>query len=227
MPASGPASGSTLGRLRFDRLPAASCHPDHLAALLPAGCPKSLRDRLQHARRLRVRLSALLAHRHGLEPVNTADLATPEGQFAQFEGEALHKAALQAGAIWHAHRVRKIILAEPRRRLLNGLGHGIYQNALGAVDLSPVLADDRDDTPDVSTLLRHIEHDGRTAIRAWCHHQTPALGKRLLLKLPLPEPIEVDRTSRTDRASRTGRIIVDHVVALLTANGDDAETRHG
>lgn len=196
-------------RLRFERLPAAYCHPDHLAALLPDGLPAGFCAQLQHSVRLRHRLSLLLTRRFSLEPLAQNDLTTPEARFAQLEAADLAQALFLIGAILHARVIRKIILADPLRKLIERLGRDIYRAALRHIDLSPVDDDDQNDPADVDALLKRIDRDGLIAVRVWCQHQPAALAGRLKLKLPRCQKDDhVLSVSDPDH----GQKIVDHVV---------------
>lgn len=212
-------------RLRFERLPAAYCHPGRIGALLPEGLPASFRDRLQGSARLRLRLSALLAERFALSPLAADELATPEGRFALLEGDELESAVRRIGAIWHAKKIRKIILAEPLRRLIERLGRDNHRAALRFIDLAPEDGDETGgDITDVDTLLSWIERDGLIAVNAWRRHQPAALAERLRLKLP-PCP-DVDDEPPASHADR-GLIIVDRVVMTLAGAPRAMADDHG
>ncbi|MEM7042315.1 MAG: SctK family type III secretion system sorting platform protein [Pseudomonadota bacterium] len=187
-----PTPRPLKARLRFERLPAAYCHPERIQRLLPDGLPAQFRDRLLASTRLRFRLSSILAERHALQACGPDMLATPAGRFAQLEGEVLQSALRRIGAIWHARTLRTFILAEPLRQLMDRLGRDNYQAALRSIDLAPETApdetDDGDRSPDADRLVDLIERDGLIAVNAWCHQQPAALGARLKLKLrPCPE----------------------------------------
>ncbi|MGI9490612.1 MAG: SctK family type III secretion system sorting platform protein [Geminicoccaceae bacterium] len=211
--------GSYRARLRFERLPAAYCHPERIAKLLPDGLPAGFRDRLIGSARLRHRLSSLLARWFRLAPCCAGELETPEGRFAQLEGAPLENALSRVGAIWHARKIRKIILAEPLRHLIESLGRDNYRAALRFIDLAAEddaadegADDDAQALPDVENLLGRIERDGLIAMNAWCHHQPAALAGRLKLKLPpCPEVDDQPPASHRDR----GVMIVDCVVMTL------------
>ena len=226
---SGP--GPHRAKLRFERMPAAYCHPERIAKLLPDGLPAGFRDRLIGSARLRHRLSSLLARRFRLAPCCAGELETPEGRFAQLEGEALNSALRCVGAIWHARKIRKIILAEPLRHLIEALGRDNHRAALGLIDLTAEddAADDGADAdgptpPDVENLLGRIERDGLIAVNAWCHHQPAALAGRLKLKLPpCPEVDDQPPASHRDR----GLMIVDCVVMTLPTKPQTKAGDHG
>lgn len=213
--------GPHRARLRFERLPAAYCHPDRVGKLLPDALPAGFRDRLMSSARLRLRLSSLLARRFALAPCCAGDLATPEGRFVQLEGEDLSSALKRVGAIWHARKIRKIILAEPLRHLIERLGRDNHRAALRYIDLAAEEGtpedgadDDQQALPDLEKLLGQIERDGLIAVNAWCHHQSAALAGRLRLKLPpCPEIDDQPPTSHRDR----GLMIVDRVVTTLSS----------
>ncbi len=223
--------GSYRARLRFERLPAAYCHPERLAKLLPDGLPADFRDRLIGSTRLRLRLSFLLARWFQLAPCCAGELETPEGRFAQLEGAPLESVIRRIGAIWHARTVRKIILAEPLRQLIESLGRDNYQAALHFIDLAPEddaadqgADDDEQDLPNVEDLLGWIERDGLIAVNAWCRHQPAALAGRLRLKLPpCPEVDDKPPASHQDR----GLMIVDCVVQTLLADTLETGNDHG
>lgn len=205
-------------RLRFERLPATYCHPERIGKLLPEGLPVSFRDRLLASKRLRLRLSALIAKRFALAPLTLGDLATPEGRFAQLEGHALKDAMRRIGAIWQAHNIRKIILKEPLRRLHERLGRDNHRAALRFIDLAPSQITDQDqldaDNPDIDRLMAWIERDAVIAINAWRREQPAALADRLWLKLS-PGPGSDNEPPAGHRD--LGLIIVDRVVMTLFA----------
>lgn len=218
-------------RLRFERLAGAYCHPDRIAKLLPESLPNGFRDRLQGSKRLRGRLSERLAERFALKPCDMDDLTTPEGRFAALEGESLQKALRRAGAIWHARSIRKIILAERLRVLVEWLGRDNHRAALRFIDLSPEDAlpasgdtGADDETPDLQTLMGRIERDGLITVNAWCRHQPAALAARLRLKLP-PCPEVDDEPPETHRDR--GLMIVDRVVMSLSADRQNGTDDHG
>lgn len=219
-----PHSGAQRAKLRFERLPAAYCHPERIAGLLPEGLAAGLRDRLAASSRLRLRLSALLERRFALPSLAAVDLATPEARFALLEGETLQGGLRRAGAIWHARSLRRIILAETLRRLVQRLGRANHRAALRFVDLAPE-DNERDgidlESPDIDGLMALIERDGLIAVNAWCRHQPAALAARLRLKLPpCPEADDEPPASHRDR----GLMIVDRVVTTLAAESDQQET---
>lgn len=224
-----PMAGSTQpyrDRLRFERLPAAYCHPERLCSLLPQALPTSFRDRLARSARLRLRLSALLTRRFQLSPLESTSLATSAGRFAQLEGAALEDALRKIGAIWQARNIRKIILKAPLRELVERLGRDNHRAALRFIDLTPEPASDRDafsiETPDIDKLMAWIERDGLLAVNAWCRHQPAPLAERLLLKLP-PGP-EVDDTPPA-RYLDCSITIVDRVITSLPVVGRDHTDR--
>ena len=202
--------------LRFERLPAAYSHPDRIADLLPEGLPTRFRDRLQGSSRLRPRLSALLAKRRALAPCTLQDLATPEGRFVQLEGEDLENALRRIGAIWHARTIRKIILSERLRELIERLGRDNHRAALRFIELAPEDDGEGDgDAVDVDALMGLIERDSLIAVNAWCRQQPAALGERLRLKLrPCPDVDDEPPASHRDR----GVMIVDRVVMTLAVD---------
>lgn len=209
-------------RMRFERLPSAYCHPERLGRFLPESLPTSFRDRLVESARVRLRLSKWLTRRFNLSPLAPEDLATPEGRFAQLEGQALEDTLRRIGAIWQARNIRKIILKAPLRELVERLGRDNHRVALRLIELTPEPASDRDafsiETPDIDKLMAWIERDGRIAVNAWCRFQPAPLAERLRLKLP-PGP-EIDDVPPT-RYLESSQTIVDRVIMSLPAAGRD------
>lgn len=222
-------SAKPYGRwLRFERLASAYSHPDRIGDLLPEGLPGKFRDRLQGSSRLGPRLSALLAKQ--LAPCTLEDLATPEGRFVQLEGKDLESALRRIGAIWHARTIRKIILSEPLRELIERLGRDNHRAALRFMDLAPeddVKGSDGeagDDAVDLDALLGSIDRDALIAVNAWCRQQPAALAERFRLKLrPCPEVDDEPPVSHQDR----GAMIVDRVVMTLAADVQAGTNAHG
>lgn len=208
-------------KLRFERLPATYCHPGRIGTLMPEGLPVIFRERLKASTRLRLRLSELITERFQLQACTVDDLATPEGRFVQLEGDALQDALRRIGTIWHARKIRKIILKDTLRDLIQALGRDTHRAALRFIDLAP--EDDDGDAPEVDTLLGWIERDGLIAVNAWCRHQPACLGERLRLKLPpCPDVDDEPPASHRDR----GLLIVDRVVTTLMAVPSETADRH-
>lgn len=217
-------SGPHRSRLRFERLPAAYCHPERLSGLLPDGLPAGFRDRLQGSARLRLRLSTLIARRFALEPVAPDDLATPEGRFVRLDGEDLQNAVRRVGAIWHARALRRVILKDELAKLVEHLGRDNHRAALRFIDLAPENeADDEGEAPDLDGLMGRIERAGLASVNGWCRHQPAALAARLKLKLP-PCP-EVDGEPEGGHRCR-GPMIVDRVVMMLEDEATTVGTNH-
>ncbi|MGI9510410.1 MAG: SctK family type III secretion system sorting platform protein [Geminicoccaceae bacterium] len=216
--------------LRFERLPAAYCHPGRIETLLPDGLPEAFRDRLQGSTRLRPRLSAILAQRLDLAPCSLEDLATPEGRFAQLEGDDLKSALRRIGAIWHARKISKFIRSGALRQLIERLGRDNHRAALRLIDLAPAdeetppPADASDGPGDIDVLMGLIDRDALLAVNAWCRGQPAALAKRLRLKLP-PCP-EVDGEPPASHRNQ-GVLIVDRMVRTLASEADEGMDDHG
>ncbi len=219
-----PSQEPHRARLRFEQLPATYCHPRRLAMLLPEGLPAGFHERLLASGRLRVRLSTLLAERFELSPLSSDDLATPEGRFAQLEGKDLESALRRIGAIWHARAIRKIVMAEPLRKLIETLDRDNHRAALSCVDLAPEAAGEDVEAPDVDTLMTWIERDAKIAVNAWCRHQPASLAARLTLKLP--PCAEADDEPPVDLLDQS-LMIVDRVVMALATEADEAANAHG
>ncbi len=208
--------GPKRALLRFERLPAAYVHPERLATSLPRNLQVRHRDQLLGSKRLQRRLSALLIRRFDLAPCKAEDLLTPEGRFAQLEGNALEANLRRIGAIWHARTIAAIILASALKELIAWLGRDGYREALGQVALAGADVD-RDvigDTPYIDHLRRIIERDGRRCVAAWCRHQPAFLANRLMLKLP---PDAEDGNELQSRFEEQGVMIADRVMMKAVA----------
>ena len=209
--------GPKRALLRFERLPASYIHPDRLCGCLPAGLPSTYRDRLLEAKRLRLRLSAVLTRRFSLTPCTAEDLDTPEGRFALLEGAALDDAIRRIGAVWNARTIAAVILADCLKELVAWLGRDGYRQALRHVKRAPADVD-RDiigDKPDIERLCKTIERDGQYCVHVWCEHQPAFLARRILLKLP-PIP-EIDNPS-LERFQDQGLLITDDVIKEIMAD---------
>ena len=207
--------GPKRALLRFERLPALYIHGDRLSQCLPGELSSKHRDRLLNDKRLRSRLSKFLIERLNLRPCSLDDLATPEGQFALFEGEKLDEAIKRIGAIWHARTIAAIILASALKDLMGWLGRDIYRDALRNVDLGADCVDPDiiGDTPKVDQLRQNILRDGQHCIRAWSDHQPAALADRLTLKLDgtADEDRDMPEQFRDRGLMITDRVMLDMV----------------
>lgn len=208
--------GPKRAQLRFERLPASYIHPQRLSDCLPPNLPVSFRDKLLGSRRLQPRLSGLLTRRFYLPPCTADDFETPEGWFAQLEGQDLGMVIRHIGAVWHGRTIAAIILADQLKELIAWLGRDGHRAALRHVTLAGVDIDQEiiGDKPNVDLLCQAIERDGQRCVSAWCRHQTASLATRLLLKLP-PVPSVDDEPLEPFREQ--GLLITDRVIMDMVA----------
>lgn len=213
--------GPKRSRLRFEHLPAAYVHPERLGECLPPNLPVRFRDQLLDSPRLQQRLSQALKRRFAIKPCAFEDLDTPEGRFAQAEGDALQGAIRRIGAIWHGRTIRAIILASTLKQLIAWLGRDVHREALCNVNLAGAELDETilGNDPDIGILCQSIESDGQRCLDMWCRQQPAFLAARLSLKLPPIEDIGVERSA----AFRDqGVLIADRVIMSMAVDNDSS-----
>jgi hypothetical protein len=118
-----------------------------------------------------------------LDPVDGALTTAP--------ADTLEAIAFSAGAVWHARRVRAVVLGADIAALCHRCGEAAREAALRHAELAP-----DDVTPageQAGDLGADIAHDGRRCIAAWIDALPPWAAARMRLKwdvrpmAPLPE----------------------------------------
>jgi hypothetical protein len=179
--------------LAFLHDPGAWADPAAAAALIVPGLHTETARRLLHSPRLAVRASQLLATRLGngnseaLDPVDSALATAP--------ADVLEAMAFSAGAVWHARRVRAVVLGADIAALCHRCGEAAREAALRHAALAP------DDAAGLGGQLDELEddiaHDGRRCVAAWIDTLPAWAAARVRLKWrapplpPLPDPGKV------------------------------------
>ncbi len=175
--------------MAFVHDPGAWADPAGAAALIAPGLQAETARRLLRSPRLAARASRLLAARLGdgdpqaLDPVDVA--------LAIASADALEAIAFSAGAVWHARRVRAVVLGADIAALCHRCGEAAREAALRHVELAP---DDATAAGGQSgDLGADIAHDGRRCVAAWIDALPDWAAARMRLKwdvrpmAPLPE----------------------------------------
>lgn len=151
----------------------AEAMPDRLAALLGHGVSEGLAARLQGEARLRAGLDRLLADRLGTLP----ELDAVQAHVLSMDGAALARLGAQAGAVWHASAIGRIVDGAAVRALVAAIGEDLRGVALrGRVLAGPETAA----APEAIAAL--IPHDGAACLAAWCAAQPRPVAARVALR---------------------------------------------
>lgn len=117
--------------------------------------------------------------------------------------------AYQAGVIWHAAAIARLIDGAAVRNLVAAIGPELRLFAIQNVALAPPM----EQTPSGDILLEVVDLAGQRCLGAWCARQPSAIGKRIALRLP-------DHAAPEDAHHAFGPPIID---SLLIRN-DEATT---
>lgn len=158
--------------------------PTLAAPLIAPGLRAETAQRLLASPRLTARASRLLLQHVGqgdpatLEPV---DLALASAASAMLETVALY-----TGAVWHARRVRALVLGAEIALLSTRLGDDTRRAALRHAALAPgegqALAASGGNADNANTLADDIEHDGARCMAAWIDTLPDWTASRVRLK---------------------------------------------
>jgi hypothetical protein len=117
--------------------------------------------------------------------------------------------AHQAGVIWHAATIARLIDGAAVRNLVAAIGPELRLLAIRNVALAPPM----EQTPSADIRLEMIHLAGQCCLAAWCAKQPSAIGKRIALRLP-------DRAEPEDAHHAFGPPIID----CLLIGHDEATT---
>lgn len=185
--------------------PCAWADPGRAAALLAPGLQGATVRRLMESPRMAARASKLLGDRLGqgsldaLDPVDRALALASAG--------SLRAVAAEAGAVWHAARVRTLLRAGEIAALAALHGPGIRAAALRHAALSPTLGTAAGGTAASDDLGEAIARDGARCLAAWIAALPAWAGDRVRLKWP------DDAAPPEDTALRTQAVAVVRAVA--------------
>jgi YOP proteins translocation protein K (YscK) len=158
-----------------------------IAALLGHGVSQAFIDRLRGTPRLNARLAALIAEQLG----EVGDLTMEQRTALALGPEAMAGLAVQAGAVWHAGAIARIIDGAARRMLIGLLGEDTYRLALDGLPLAA--AEVPDQSPEA--IADAAPGDGAACFAAWCDTQPLAVAGRLALARPIAAVTPAHRAS--------------------------------
>ena len=169
-----------------------TAQPDQLTAALGHLIPVTLAARLQAADRFRTRLDAMLAERFGT--VQSPDAV--QERLLAMDAPALALLAAQAGAVWHAEAIARLVNGGAVRALVAAIGQDLRAVALRgralAVNSDRALSSDElPQAPEAIAAL--IPHSGAACLAAWCKVQPIAVGARVRLRCVAATPGAVHR----------------------------------
>lgn len=154
---------------------------ERLAERIAPGLPASVAERMLASPRLGARTAALALR--VIEGAGPAIAALPAGEaaLAGADSAALERAAVLAGAVWQAGRIRSLLRAAEVAALEEALGPGARQAALAHDALA---SPDPGDAP----LADAVRADGAVLLLAWREALPVAVAEALRLTWPLEEP---------------------------------------
>ena len=148
--------------------------PERVAPLLAPGLRSEVVLRLMRSPRLAARCTAWLEA--ALGEADFAVLPDDEQALASADTETLHRAAVLAGAVWHAPRIRTLVLARDIAAFIERFGEPARDVALRHAALAPA--------PDAALPLEAaIGHDGGACVTAWIAALPDGVDRRLRLML--------------------------------------------
>jgi len=141
--------------------------------LLAAGLRAETAARLLRHPRFAARASTALVERL---PLADADILEPQDYDAALSDAAtLTRIAARAGAVWHAHRLRNLLLARDIAPLVERFGEDLRAIALRHAALAP------QDTAD-DEFAGAIDRDGRRCVATWIDALPAWAAARVRLK---------------------------------------------
>jgi hypothetical protein len=158
-----------------------------IAELLGHGVSQAFVDRLRGTPRLNARLAALIAEQLG----EVGNLTMEQRTALTLTQEAMAGLAAQAGAVWQAGAIARIIDGATRRALIGLLGEDTYRLALDGLPLAA--AEMPNQSPEA--IAGAAPGDGAACFTAWCDAQPPALAGRLALVRPMAAVTPAHRAS--------------------------------
>jgi hypothetical protein len=192
----------------FVNNPGSWADPNLVAPMIAPGLRTETARRLLTSPRLAERASRLLAERLG-----AGDPATLEPVDRVLAGSAvatLETVALAAGAVWHAGRVRALVLGADIALLCARFGDGTRDAALRHADLAPderhLSAAGQDTLDGAEALADDIQRDGARCMAAWIDVLPAWAAARVRLKWPHTE-------SRMDEAARACAVPIVRTIA--------------
>lgn len=158
--------------------------PSRLAARLAPGLAAVTAERLLASPSLGARVRRWAAE--GTEDAVHA-LAFDDRMLAEGGAAGLRRAAMLAGAVWHARRVRGLMLARDLQAFIDQYGPAAREAALRHAALSP---DAEDGGPVQPPLIEAVAMDGRACLSAWLDTLPPPAAAAIRLALPESDEAE-------------------------------------
>ncbi|WP_458097123.1 hypothetical protein [Roseomonas sp. WA12] len=184
---------------------------DRLAARIAPGLPASVAERLLASPRLGARTAALaLRVIEGAGP-GIAALPPAEATLAGCDAAALERAAVLAGAVWQAGRIRSLLRGADVAALEEALGPEARQVALVHGSLAS-----SEPGPEMGglPLAEAVRADGAALLLAWREALPLPVAEALRLTWPLDEP---DLPGEEDARRAAGPRIVAQIAAQATS----------
>lgn len=163
---------------KIETRPADGIVPPRLARRLAPDLAPATAERLLASPRLGAQ-----ARRWAMEGAEDAlhALAFDDRLLAESGPDGLRRAAVLAGAIWHARRVRGLILARDLQAFIDWHGPAARAFALSHAALAPP---DEDAEAAGRPLADAVAADGRACLSAWLDALPPAAAAAVRLMLP-------------------------------------------
>lgn len=127
---------------------------------------------------------------------------------ASLDAEKIGQIVMRAGAVWHGARLKWLIDARDRSRIINRVGRGAFAYGLLNARLSIVSGD----RVDAGILADSIGHDGRACWQCWLSAQPVDIRTRLALLSP-PAAEAEDRWNAGQKKQARG--IVEKILGDL------------
>ena len=170
----------------FVQLPSTYADPAWLVSCFGGAISQEAGRRLLASRRLRKRLSHLLADQHQLPAADEVQVIDEADQpIAYASAEQLSEIAMKAGAIYWAATLARTISGREAAMLRNGLGSALCTLALANKDL----AGPEQPLEPLVTIRERVEADGWRCLAAWRQAVGEPVTARLRLKLPPHSPL--------------------------------------
>ncbi len=155
--------------------------PEAAAPLIAAGLQAGTARRLLRSPRLSGRTSALLAARLGRGEPDT--LAEADRRLVLASPRTLDRVAILAGTVWHAPRVRALVLAQDIETFVAALGEDARDAALRCAALAPAAGG----AMPADELESAIRHDGAACLSTWIDSLPVWASGRMRLRWTAPD----------------------------------------
>lgn len=162
--------------------------PERVAPMLAPGLPAAVAARLQRSPRLGARSSAWLAETLG--DAELGSLSEQERDLVAARTDALCRAAILAGAVWHARRVAGLVLAADVAAFVAACGEPA--RAVAFRNLAAAVSSDGE-----LPLEEAVARDGKACVTAWIDTLPTGVAARIRLMISPPDEVVPDALHRT------------------------------